>query len=268
MCDCVDLQKNANRFTGFAEEYEQVRPAIPLYALEKVKQYLEHTPDLVVDLGCGTGLSTAAWRTHCARVIGIEPSDDMLRVAMQKSDAIVSFQKGFADRTGLSDGVADAVICSQSFHWMEPKSTLKEVNRILKSGGVFATVDCDWPPVSQWRAEQAYMQLSEKVNRLETELKDVCNTFVRYPKNKHLENIQASRYFRYSREIVFANAELCTAERFIGILFSQGGLQSVYKLHPQLLQKDMDAFAQTVQSVFAGRKLPIEFCYRMRIAVK
>ena len=46
-----------------------------------------------------------------------------------------------SDSTGLEDECADVVVCSQSFHWMEPRSTLKEINRILNNNGIFATIE-------------------------------------------------------------------------------------------------------------------------------
>ena len=127
--------KNARRFTGFAGLYDGVRPRMPVYPVEVIRQYLGRKPDRVVDLGCGTGLSTLVWRNRCLEVIGIEPSDDMLAVAQKKEMNGIAFRKGSSTSTGLPDKSADAVICSQSFHWMEPRSALSEINRVLSPIG-------------------------------------------------------------------------------------------------------------------------------------
>ena len=171
-----NLQKSADRFTGFADVYDQARPAVPEYPVKVICEYLGRQPELVVDLGTGAGLSATIWKVHCSHAIGIEPSEDMLAAAKEKECAQLSFRRGFGNDTGLDPECADVVVCSQSFHWMEPESTLCEVDRILKPGGVFATIDCDWPPVTKWQAEQAYMSLYGKVKRLEKELPDVEKT--------------------------------------------------------------------------------------------
>jgi len=50
---------------GFAEQYDRVRPRIPGDLLELLCQFARvRTPSLVVDLGCGTGLSTEVWATR------------------------------------------------------------------------------------------------------------------------------------------------------------------------------------------------------------
>ena len=54
------MNSNAERFTGFAAIYDQARPHLPAFPREVIRRYLGHAPDTVVDLGCGTGLSTAA----------------------------------------------------------------------------------------------------------------------------------------------------------------------------------------------------------------
>ena len=100
--------------------------------------------------------------------MGIEPSGDMIAIARQKTCENAEFIQAYADNTTLPDNFADVAVCSQSFHWMEPVATLKEVNRILKPGGVFATIDCDWPPVTLWQAEKAYMTLYRKVKDIES----------------------------------------------------------------------------------------------------
>ena len=60
----------------------------------------------------------------------------MISIAEKKAGETVRFLSGYGNKTGLASDFADVVLCSQSFHWMEPFSTLTEVNRILKSGGI------------------------------------------------------------------------------------------------------------------------------------
>jgi len=260
--------KNKDRFLGFADVYDQARPEMPEYPIEIITRYLNKKADIVVDLGCGSGLSTTAWKNHCNAIIGIEPSNDMFLAASKKADKNISFKKAFAHETGLSSDFADVVICSQSFHWMNPELTLAEVNRILKSGGIFAAVDYDWPPVCKWEAELAHKQLFYKVSCLEKEHKDLNDRFIRWDKNKHLTNIKNSGYFRYQREIVFANRELCNAERFISMTLSQSGLQSIMKRKPDLIKSALDEYVETIQRLFAGETMEADFCYRMRLGIK
>ena len=56
-----NLQVNADRFLGFADVYDDTRPKSPKKVQEIILKYLGNTPALVVDLGCGTGLSTIIW---------------------------------------------------------------------------------------------------------------------------------------------------------------------------------------------------------------
>ena len=65
----------------------------------------------------------------------------------------VTYISAFSDNTGLDNCCADVITCSQSFHWMNPETTISEVSRILKKGGVFAVYDYDWLPVCDWKAE-------------------------------------------------------------------------------------------------------------------
>ncbi len=261
-------QLNADRFKGFAQTYDAARPAMPAFVPEVVERYLGARPGTVVDLGCGTGLSTLAWQGRCARVIGIDASEDMLTAARKRESGMVTFIKAFSHDTGLEAATADAVVCSQSFHWMNPQDTLKEVDRILKPGGVFATVDNDWPPVCGVAAEFAYQRLIERVRELERTHPVIKEGFVRINKNEHLNNIKQSGYFRYARELVFANREQCDAARMLGLALSQGGLQAVLKHVPEEIAQQMEEFRAAVTTAFQDAVLPADFCYRMRIGVK
>lgn len=263
-----NVMKNAGRFTGFADVYDQARPAMPFYPVKIIRTYLNRKPGLVVDLGCGTGLSSLIWKGQCDELIGIEPSEDMLAVARQKETDGLTFRKGFSSATGMQDASADVVVCSQSFHWMEPVQTLAETHRILKPGGVFATVDCDWPPVSRWEVDKAYMELFKIIVEIEETNREVKDTFVRWNKETHLHNIRESGWFRFAREIVFSNTEPCTANRFIQLAKSQGGLQTILKKSPNLIEDALQTFEETVLDIFRQSEFDIDFGYRMRIAVK
>lgn len=264
----MDLQRNIDRFNGFADIYESARPSVPVYPVKIILQYLGHKPGQVADLGCGTGLSTQVWASHCDTVTGIEPGDDMRAVAIQKAGGNMNFIKGYGHDTGFADASCDVVVCSQSFHWMEPVSTLSEINRILKKGGVFATIDCIWPPVSIWRADKAYHTLQQKIRLLEKELPQVKHAFIRYKKEKHLSHISDSRHFRYAREVLFSNTEACTRQRFISLMLSQGSLQEIQRKYPALLKPDIDDFMGEINSIFTSEPFPVDFSYRMNIAVK
>ena len=265
-----DRQKNADRFTGFADTYEAARPQPPAYIAEILCSYLQRRPDVVVDLGSGTGLSTFLWQPIARRVIGIEPSDEMRQVALQKAGqtANVTFQPGFSDQTGLEDRIADIVCCSQSFHWMDPDTTLPEIFRILKPGGILAVYDYDWPPVCGWEAEKAYQSPFAEVHRIESGDPRIRNTFFRFEKNRHLERIQNSGLFAYVREIVFVSRERGTAGRMIRIAESQGSLQAILKIQPELIEGPLEEYRRTIRRIYGDTAFPLDFCYRMRLGIK
>ena len=44
-------EKNADRFTGFAEIYDEARPVMPTHTVSVITRYLGRRPINVVDLG-------------------------------------------------------------------------------------------------------------------------------------------------------------------------------------------------------------------------
>lgn len=263
-----DFKKNADRFNGFADIYDRARPGMPYYPVSVAERYFGGKIKTVADLGCGTGLSTLIWQDNCEKVIGIEPGVDMLAEAKKKENGTISFRQAFAHETGLENGSVEVAICSQSFHWMEPELTLKEVDRILKPNGVFMTVDCDWPPVVNKEIETAYTALTEKIHEIEGNNPDIKESFRRWDKNSHLSNIKNSGFFSYSREIVFINSEKCGRERILDLILSQGSTQAVLGKCPELISNELERFKSVTERVFNDDTVEIGFCYRIRLGVK
>jgi SAM-dependent methyltransferase len=133
-------------------------------------------------------------------VIGIEHNLEMLAAARQAPN--VEYRNATAQETGLPDGCADIVTCAQSFHWMEHRSTIAEIARILRPEGVFAAYDYDWPPLIHWEIDAAFMAVIA-ASGVDPD---------RPEKARHLERLRASGRFRWVREVYLHSRELADYE--------------------------------------------------------
>ncbi|UCH42800.1 MAG: class I SAM-dependent methyltransferase [Dehalococcoidales bacterium] len=101
---------------------------------------------VVLDIGSGTGASTFGVAAYAKYVIGIEPGDAMLGIAMKKlkgkPNANVEFIKGKAQGIPLKDGTVDSVIADFAGP-IQPdviKGFVKDAIRVIRKNGFFATV--------------------------------------------------------------------------------------------------------------------------------
>ena len=251
------------RFYGFADIYDEGRPHLPGKTIEILKRYLNNEIELIVDIGCGTGNSTEICTEYANKVIGIEPSEDMLIKAKEKENSKLIFKKGLGNNTGLDSNIADIVFCSQAFHWMEPNSTIKEVCRILKKGGIFAIIDADTFPVIDLRIEKMNSDIQDTI-----EVLDKKQNLIIYPASQHLKNIKASNQFEYCKEICFCNEVLYNKERFEKYIFSKGGLQNAIKNNYEPVKSKLEKLDDILNDVFKDGEKEAIFSYKMKIGVK
>lgn len=127
-------------FTGLADAYARFRPS---YAPAAVDWLLEGVspPARALDVGCGTGISSRLLAARGARVIAIDPNNDMLEQARQArvpEGGAIEWRLGTAEDTGLPRASRDVVLCAQAFHWFDGPRALKELHRVLLAGGRLA----------------------------------------------------------------------------------------------------------------------------------
>ena len=246
------MKNGYERFLGFADIYDEGRPHLPGKAIEILKRYLNNEIEVIVDIGCGTGNSTEICTDYADKVIGIEPSEDMLKKAREKENSKLTFLKGYGNNTGLESNIADIVICSQAFHWMEPDSTIKEVSRILKKGGIFAVIDADTFPVIDLRIEKENSDIQDTIETL-----DKKQNLIIYPRSQHLKNMINSNQFQYCKEICFCNEVLYDRERFEKYVYSKGGMQNAIKNNYEPVISKLEGFNNMLNDVFKdGTKGP------------
>jgi ubiquinone/menaquinone biosynthesis C-methylase UbiE len=112
----------------------------------------------IVDLGTGPGtLSVELGKLlPQAKVIGIDPSSEMLEMASINADesGMANFETrlGRAEEMPLEANIADLVVSQFSLHeWEDPQKGLSEVFRVLKPGGSLMLRDFNRGWLSKWK---------------------------------------------------------------------------------------------------------------------
>ena len=90
----------------------------------------------VLDVGCGTGIHSKVVSDLGNDVIGVDLSDEMLKVAIKKANTNLSFLKMDSTNLLFSDNTFDLVISLAMIEFVrDPLKVLKEAFRVLKPGG-------------------------------------------------------------------------------------------------------------------------------------
>lgn len=117
-----------------------------------------HEDARVLDVGCGSGWASRlmADKAHSGRVVGIDISDEMVRVAQESSRAFpnVEFEVATAEKLPFDDGEFTHAFSMESlYYYADIPGALREIRRVLAPGGVFTCVvdlfeeNC---PTHQW----------------------------------------------------------------------------------------------------------------------
>jgi SAM-dependent methyltransferase len=130
--------------------------------------------DTVLDLGCGSGYAARALRVAggAARAYGLDAAPGMARNARSYTDDDddgVGFLVGDFEHLPFGDGAVDHVWSMEAFYYAaDPDAVLREVGRVLRSGGTFycavnfyaeSEQTADWPDrvgveMVRWSREQ------------------------------------------------------------------------------------------------------------------
>jgi ubiquinone/menaquinone biosynthesis C-methylase UbiE len=134
------LREEFNRWAeaGRGDGMEQDHLPITLPLLEKMQ--LEPT-DNVLDIGCGSGwLSRRVGKlVPEGRVVGMDISDEMIRVARRTSpdhDNLLFVTGEVGEIPWEPNFFTHAISVESAYYWPNPATGVKEIHRVLRPGGV------------------------------------------------------------------------------------------------------------------------------------
>jgi len=238
----MDLDKIAplERFTGRAQAYERARPGYPAEALNFVLKHCGlKNGSILIDVGCGTGISSRAFAKLDLQVIGIEPNDDMLAMACAANIGLdyqaPTYQAGKAESTGLSDAYADAVLSAQTFHWFEPETTLLEFRRILKNKGRVILI---------WNEHDQLDPYTRQYSDLILSLPGAVE--IQALRNRAGGPLLASKLFQHGERFVFRNEQNLDEQGLIERAFSDSCAPTETKA--------VERFTKAVQDIFKAHQ--------------
>lgn len=124
-----------------AERYAKGRPYFHRNTIEKVKGFLKLEKSLktVLDVACGTGLSTKALLDIAETIYGIDTSEEMLKQA-EKNNRI-NYSISPAEKLEFDNNYFDLITVCSGVHWFDIDKFLKESQRVLIDKGWLVLYD-------------------------------------------------------------------------------------------------------------------------------
>ena len=127
---------------GIAAEYDmfyETDLGIAVDTIEKriITSLLEDIPDVpMLELGCGTGHWTEFLTRQGFRITAVDYSEEMLKIARQKSIKNAVFLEGDAAKLPFPDQSFSAIISITMLEFTDdPNIVLNEIDRVLKPDG-------------------------------------------------------------------------------------------------------------------------------------
>ncbi len=129
---------DAPRYNGLGQWYEEFRPALADHELDALRRLLGRGAGRCLDLGCGTGVPTAAVAELGWSVVGVDISTDLLGVAQARGLDVVEAP---ADELPFEDACFDAAVSFWTHTDIDEfPIAVAEVARVLRPEGPFVYV--------------------------------------------------------------------------------------------------------------------------------
>lgn len=139
--------RRSKEFDASAIAYDRYRPRYPDEVIDDIVDLGELRPGArAIEIGAGTGIGTESLVGRGLRVVAIEPSDGMRKLAQEKLGDRARFVEGRFEDWSSTEQV-DAIVAFSAWHWVEPEKGLDLAAALLPPGGALAVA---WTEVVSW----------------------------------------------------------------------------------------------------------------------
>ncbi|QTH45803.1 class I SAM-dependent methyltransferase [Cohnella sp. LGH] len=139
-------------FGKVASEYAKYRDRLPAILFEQLanKGFRFKDQD-VIDLGSGSGIFSRDLNKHGARVIGIEPSDELIKEAVRIDQSLginnISYVRAQAEDFTLSR-TYPMFTAVRAWHWFQRINVIENIKRYLEPHGHLIVINSVFKPDS------------------------------------------------------------------------------------------------------------------------
>lgn len=135
--DRREREGRRDSFLADAEDYFAVRPGYPDGLLEEAVELAGLSPpDRILEMGCGTGEATEWFAHRGFRLLAMDRSPDMIRMARRRLAGVEGVELRVRDfeKESPEDRFV-GVLMATSYHWFEPTTRVERCADALEPGG-------------------------------------------------------------------------------------------------------------------------------------
>lgn len=124
-----------DHFSAVSSHYAAFRPRYPRGLYEWLAGVAPGR-EVAWDCACGSGQASVDLAEYFSKVVATDLSASQLAAATPHPR--VEYREAVAEASGLAPASVDAVTVAQALHWFKLEEFYREVQRVLRPGGVFA----------------------------------------------------------------------------------------------------------------------------------
>lgn len=226
-------------FKKVGKSYHVGRKDYPKKLIEDIIKISGINKDsLILDVGCGTGKSTIPFAKMKSKIIGIDISKNMLKIAriFSTKNKNISYEKISFEKFASPKSSFDLILFGTAIHWLDPKIVYKKTGNLLKKDGYIVLF---WEPIGS---------LCKKIRSLGME-----EIFIRncpnYPKNlsrsvtkNKTEGIMKTRFFAKPLVKKYNFTQKYTQKEFLSLVKSYSWVISLKKRKKNNLMQEVKVF--------------------------
>ena len=216
----------------------------------------------VLDLGCGTGLVAESFlQFYCFPLAlhFIDPDSKMLQQAKNRfaSNAHArSFQCAAAEQIPFPNASFDLVLIGSAWHWMNQADSLREIERVLRSGGFVFIFEYQFPKAS------ALPALNDWIRNQFNSIWKPSHQTPRGSLKELTECWRGSSWFSQCDSRVVVQNRFHSASELAGVITSQSRYQHFEKSLPDFQQSELRAqLIKKIDEFLKSDSAKFSYCY-------